>query len=145
MTEHWRILVQHNRRSIPPFLIRRGYGITGSGQARTILRHLLGAVPSGSYISISHSTTEFDAEPAAVALELWNSSGAAPMCLRSREELLLFFEGTELVELGVVSCPRWRPDLADPRGVVDVMHFGRSHAVQATGRRLTPRWKLERR
>ena len=97
--------------------------IVDTDQARTILRHLLGTVPSGSYLSISHPTTEVDAEPAAVALEFWNSSGAAPMCLRSREELLLFFEGTELVEPGVVSCPRWRPGLTGPGEVVDVMHF----------------------
>lgn len=97
--------------------------IVDTDQARTILRHLLGAIPAGSYLSISHPTTEFDAEPAAVALEFWNSSGATPMCLRSREQLLLFFEGTELVEPGVVSCPRWRPDLADPGEVADVMHF----------------------
>jgi hypothetical protein len=97
--------------------------IVDTDQARTILHHLLGAVPSGSYISISHPTTEFDAGPAAFALEFWNSSGAAPMCLRSREELLLFFKGTELVEPGVVSCPRWRPDPADPGEVLDVMHF----------------------
>ena len=97
--------------------------IVDTGQARAVLRHLLSAVPSGSYISISHPTTEFDAEPAAVALEFWNSSGSAPMCLRSRAELLQFFEGTELVEPGVVSCPRWRPDLTDLGEVVDVMHF----------------------
>ena len=97
--------------------------IVDADQARAILRRLLGAVPSGSYISISHPTTEFDAQPAAVALEFWNSSGAAPMCLRSRAELLRFFEGTELVEPGVVSCPRWRPDLAEPGEIVDVMHF----------------------
>jgi hypothetical protein len=97
--------------------------VVDTGQARTILRHLLGAVPPGSFVSISHPTTEFDAKPAAVALEFWNSSGAAPMCLRSREELLLFFAGTELVDPGVVSCPRWRPDPAEPDEVMDVMHF----------------------
>jgi hypothetical protein len=97
--------------------------IVDTGQARAILRQLLDAVPPGSYISISHPTTEFDAGPAAVALDFWNSSGAAPMCLRSRAELLSFFEGTELVEPGVVSCPRWRPDPAEPGEVMDVMHF----------------------
>ncbi len=45
------------------------------------------------------------------------------MCLRPRDELRLFFEGTELVEPGVVSCSRWRPDLAEVGAVVDVMHF----------------------
>lgn len=97
--------------------------IVDTDQARAILGQLLGALPSGSYMSISHPTTEVDAEPAAVALEFWNSSGAAPMCLRSRAELLVFFEGTELVEPGVVSCPRWRPDLAEPDAAIDVMHF----------------------
>jgi hypothetical protein len=97
--------------------------IVDTAEARTILRHLLEAAPSGSYISISHPSTEVDAGPAAAAVDFWNASGAAPMCLRSREELLLFFEGTELVEPGVVSCPRWRPDLADPDEAADVMHF----------------------
>jgi O-methyltransferase involved in polyketide biosynthesis len=97
--------------------------IVDTGEARTVLGQLLDAVPAGSYISISHPTTEFDAEPAAVALNFWNSSGAAPMCLRSRAELLSFFEGTELAEPGVVSCPRWRPDPAEPDEVMDVMHF----------------------
>jgi S-adenosyl methyltransferase len=97
--------------------------IVDTDEARAILRQLLGGVPSGSYIAISHPTTEVDAEPAAVALEFWNSSGAAPMCLRPRDELRLFFEGTELVEPGVVSCSRWRPDLTELGVVVDVMHF----------------------
>jgi S-adenosyl methyltransferase len=110
--------------------------VVDTDQARTILRELLGAVPAGSYLSISHPTTEFDAGPAAVALEFWNSSGAAPMCLRSREELLVFFAGTDLVEPGVVSCPRWRPDPAEPDEVMDVMHFcgvARALRRQATG------------
>jgi S-adenosyl methyltransferase len=97
--------------------------VVDTAEARAILRQLLAGVPSGSYISISHPTTEVDAEPAAVALEFWNSSGAAPMCLRSRDELRVFFEGTELVEPGVVSCSRWRPDLTEAGEVVDVMHF----------------------
>jgi hypothetical protein len=33
--------------------------------------------------------------------------------LRGREQIAGFFEGFELVEPGVVSCPRWRPDRAD--------------------------------
>jgi hypothetical protein len=97
--------------------------IVDTDEARAILHQLLGGVPSGSYIAMSHPTTEVDAEPAAVALEFWNSSGAAPMCLRPRDELRLFFEGTELVEPGVVPCSRWRPDLAEVSAVVDVMHF----------------------
>ena len=40
---------------------------------------------------------------------------------RTPEEIASFFEGLELVEPGVVSCPRWRPDPApgDPPAELD--------------------------
>jgi hypothetical protein len=46
------------------------------------------------------------------------------MTLRTREEILRFFDGMELVEPGVVTCSRWRPDVMEIDGVVDVTHFG---------------------
>jgi len=39
-----------------------------------------------------------------------------PYILRSPQQLAGFFDGLELVEPGVVSCPRWRPDPADAAG-----------------------------
>jgi hypothetical protein len=36
-----------------------------------------------------------------------------PYTLRSPEEIASFFDGLELVEPGVVSCPLWRPDPDD--------------------------------
>jgi hypothetical protein len=50
------------------------------------------------------------------AQEQYNESGAIPYRLRSPEQIAGFFEGLELVEPGVVSCPRWRPD---PPGTSD--------------------------
>jgi S-adenosyl methyltransferase len=41
---------------------------------------------------------------------------AVPYHLRSREQIAGFFDGLELIEPGVVSCPRWRPDPAGPSG-----------------------------
>ncbi len=49
-------------------------------------------------------------------------TGAVPYQLRTPEEIASFFDGLELVEPGIVSCPRWRPDPgAEP---ADVDAFG---------------------
>jgi hypothetical protein len=97
--------------------------VMDTDEARAIVQHLLAGVPSGSFLVISHPTTEVDAEPMIQAVQFWNQQGSAPMTLRTRDELLRLFDGTELAEPGVVSCPRWRPDFADLSEVVDVTHF----------------------
>jgi hypothetical protein len=99
--------------------------IVDDDAAQAVIRGLVDAVPPGSYLVISHPTSELTDEAATRALDLWNSSGAAPMCLRTAAQLTRFFDGLELVDPGVVSCSRWRPDI--PEGVApvkDVMHFG---------------------
>lgn len=40
----------------------------------------------------------------------YNSSGAIPYLLREPSVAIELFEGTELVEPGFTSWPRWRPD-----------------------------------
>jgi hypothetical protein len=44
--------------------------------------------------------------------------------LRDREEIARFFEGTELLEPGVVFIPAWRPDreLSDEERSLDYGH-----------------------
>jgi S-adenosyl methyltransferase len=84
-------------------------------RARSILARLVGAVPSGSYLTICDGTNDLY-ESGVEAQRRYNESGAAPYRLRSSGEIAGFFEGLELVEPGVVSCPRWRPDTAEPGG-----------------------------
>ncbi|HZC99997.1 MAG TPA: SAM-dependent methyltransferase, partial [Actinomycetes bacterium] len=74
----------------------------------------LDPLPSGSYLALYDGTNidEADVE----AQERYNESGAVPYHLRSPEQIAGFFEGLELVEPGVVSCPRWRPDPAEASG-----------------------------
>jgi hypothetical protein len=88
----------------------------------SIVGRLLDAVPAGSYLVVSHPTTEVDGEAMTAAVEYWNSQGSARMTLRSRADLLRLFDGVELLEPGVVSCSRWRPDDSD-KEIVDVTHF----------------------
>jgi hypothetical protein len=88
--------------------------IDDDDEARSIVKRLLGALPSGSYLTICDGTN--DTSKAGVeAQRRYNESGAMPYRLRSAQQIAEFFEGTELVEPGVVSCPLWRPDLVEVR------------------------------
>jgi hypothetical protein len=80
-------------------------------EARSIVKRLLDALPSGSYLALNDGTNVIS-KVFAEAQEGYNRSGAVPYHLRSPEQIAGFFEGLELVEPGVVSCPRWRPDPA---------------------------------
>ena len=66
-------------------------------------------VPSGSYLSLNDGTSVISAE-ISEAQDGYNETGAMPYKLRTPEEIASYFDGLELVEPGVVPCPRWRPD-----------------------------------
>ena len=87
--------------------------ILDDGEAHAIVNRLLDAVPSGSYLVISHPTKEVHSEASADGIRLWNERGGTPITDRSRQELARFFDRLELLGPGVVSCSRWRPDPAD--------------------------------
>jgi hypothetical protein len=84
-------------------------------EARSIVRGLLASLPSGSYFALNDGTNVIS-KAFEEAQEGYNRSGAVPYHLRSPEQIAGFFDGLELVEPGVVSCPRWRPDPAGPGG-----------------------------
>ncbi len=98
--------------------------VIDNAQAEQIVRRLLDAVVPGSYLVISHPTAEIDAGPATESVRYWNQHGSAPMTLRTREELLRFFDGMDLAEPGVVTCSRWRPEVMEVSEIIDVFHFG---------------------
>jgi len=102
--------------------------ITDTEEAHAIVERLLDAFPSGSYLVISHPTAEVDGDAIKKTMRLWNESGAAPIVARSRQQLIRFFDGRELVEPGVVSCSLWRPDCTELGEIpalrpVEVFHF----------------------
>ena len=78
-------------------------------QAATIVRTLLDAVPSGSYLVIAHPTADFDPEGMEKLLQVWNQANPAPMRARTGQEVADLLDGLEVLEPGVVSCTRWRP------------------------------------
>ena len=89
-----------------------------------IVSRLLDALPSGSYLVISHPTAEIDGEAMERSMRLWNESGGTPIVARSRLELIRFFDRLELLEPGVVSCSLWRPEPSRLGEPVAVYEFG---------------------
>jgi hypothetical protein len=74
------------------------------------VRAYLGAVPSGSYLVLDNIGKEL--EDTAKLGEVMEDFPNAEFTLvpRTRAELMRFFEGTELVEPGLVYVDHWRPD-----------------------------------
>ena len=94
------------------------------GEARSIVRGLMDALPSGSYLSLNDGTSVVGGEQLEQATQDYNESGALPYIQRTPEEIASFFDGLELVPPGMVSCPRWRPDPAPADSLAEVDAFG---------------------
>jgi hypothetical protein len=93
-------------------------------EARSIVRRLMDALPSGSYLVVADSTNVIRGEEFERAIGVWNASGSLPYHLRSPEQIASLLEGLEPVEPGLVSCPYWRPDPADTTALREVDEFG---------------------
>jgi len=93
-------------------------------EAYSIVRQFLDAVPSGSYLVLSHTITSPEMPDVDAAVAFWNEHGTPKLTQRTPEQMARFFDGLELLEPGVVSCSRWRPE-DTPWGVPDeVAMFG---------------------
>ena len=73
---------------------------------------LLAALPSGSYLALSHLTGDFDPAAWAGVVAIYRRSGVT-MKVRPKPDIERFFAGLDLIDPGVVSLPRWRPDPSD--------------------------------
>jgi hypothetical protein len=101
-------------------------GILGAiesyGEARSIVRMLLDALPAGSYLLAGDGTNTSEAMVEAARIR--NQTVKPPYIVRSPEQIEGFFEGLMLVEPGVVSFPRWRPDPGDTSAPAHVDGYG---------------------
>jgi hypothetical protein len=84
-----------------------------------IVARLMGELPSGSYLVLSHPAS--DIHPGqAEAQRRYNERVSTPQTLRTRAEVARFFEGLDLVPPGLVYVHTWRPgpdDIVPPNGV----------------------------
>ncbi|MFC7384836.1 SAM-dependent methyltransferase [Sphaerisporangium rhizosphaerae] len=88
-------------------------GILGNvwddAEASAVRDRLVAALPPGSYLVLEDGTDAVDPEAAAQA-EKTRAEAGDPYKLRTPRQIAAFFEGLRLLEPGVVSVSRWRPE-----------------------------------
>ncbi|WP_433545443.1 SAM-dependent methyltransferase [Streptomyces sp. CA-294286] len=84
--------------------------VQDTDEARSIVRTLLGALPAGSHLVLTHPTLELGGEGNEAAMAFWNENATPPITARTRAEFASFLEGLDVLEPGIVSCARWRAE-----------------------------------
>ena len=85
-----------------------------------IVAKLVDAVPSGSYLVLSHPANDLLPETQPEASKRYNQRVSTQQRLRSRDEVARFFDGLDLLEPGLIQWHQWRtgPDDSAPDGAV---------------------------
>jgi hypothetical protein len=80
-------------------------------EAQRIVARLIRAVPSGSYLTISHAASDISPEEMAEMIRRMNQHLAEGNHVgRTREVVAQFFDGLDVLEPGVVKVTQWRPE-----------------------------------
>jgi SAM-dependent methyltransferase len=79
-----------------------------------IVTRLMEAVPSGSWLALSHPARDVHPQQVTEAASRFNQLAPAKVTLRTRAEILRLFDGLDLLEPGLVQVHRWRPGLEAP-------------------------------
>jgi DNA polymerase III psi subunit len=78
-----------------------------------VVGQLVAAVPSGSYLALSHPARDIRAAEMAEMAKRLNSTMAEKVTFRSQAEVAPFFAGLELLEPGMTNVPQWRPETSE--------------------------------
>jgi O-methyltransferase involved in polyketide biosynthesis len=80
-------------------------------QARAIVKRLVDAVPSGSYLVVNDGSAAVSSEAVTESAQTRAEAGD-PYYVRSPQEIAAYLDGLQLLQPGVVSVSRWRPEAA---------------------------------
>jgi len=72
-----------------------------------ILRRVVDGVPSGSYLAIGHGASDIEPVAAAELTRRYNQASPVKIRLRSRDEVMPFFDGLEPAGRGLVPLSQW--------------------------------------
>jgi hypothetical protein len=98
-------------------LISIMHAIPDADDPHAVVARLLDAVPSGSYLALSHIGLELYPQETRQALAaVADQMAQQRFTWRSREQVTRFFEGTDLVDPGLVRVEEWRPEAAAADG-----------------------------
>jgi len=80
-------------------------------EVKRVVGEVLEAVPAGSYLVVSHGTTDYITDDSAEGLrDAYADSAAGGTTPRPRGQILEFFDGWDLVEPGLAGIEFWRPE-----------------------------------
>ncbi|MDQ0793696.1 SAM-dependent methyltransferase [Streptomyces sp. B1I3] len=88
--------------------------VLDTAEARGIVTTLMGALPSGSHLVLTHPTLELGGGGNEAAMRFWNENATPPITARGRSEFVSFMDGLDILAPGVVSCSRWRAAPGSP-------------------------------
>jgi len=92
-------------------LIALLHAIPDTDDPHAIVARLMDAVPSGSYLAITHLGADLlDQDKQEGIKDVGNRMVQQKINYRGREQVARFFEGTDLVEPGIVPVEQWRPE-----------------------------------
>jgi hypothetical protein len=97
-------------RPVALMLIAVLHFITDNERPYDAVRQLCEALPSGSYLAMSHATSDHLTEEDLADADAANKRSGIPFQLRSTAEFRRFFDGMELVAPGIGSIMGWRPE-----------------------------------
>jgi hypothetical protein len=95
-----------------------------SGDPQGIVTALAAGLAPGSFVAISHLTSDFAPEAVTAAVAAYNDLVPAGITARSHAQVTALFGGLPLVPPGVVPVSEWRPGHAPVRGVSADIYAG---------------------
>jgi hypothetical protein len=87
-----------------------------------LVSELVDAVPSGSYLVMSHLASDITPEETEEAVRRLNERAAEVYVLASADEFARYFDGLELLEPGIVRADLWGQDEPDDPSIVCPFH-----------------------
>ncbi|GAB2669557.1 SAM-dependent methyltransferase [Saccharopolyspora gloriosae] len=96
-------------RPIGLMLIAIVHFIEDDDEALAVVRRIIDAMPSGSYVAATVATDDFAPEMLAKVTDTYHEHGES-MRFRDKAAAERFFDGLELVDPGLVQMHKWRPD-----------------------------------
>jgi hypothetical protein len=97
-------------RPVAVLLIAVLHLVTDDAIAYPAIRTIVDALPSGSYLAITHATGDFSPQDQVDAANATNRAHNVDFRFRDHAEVGRFFDGLELVEPGIVPVAEWQPD-----------------------------------
>ncbi|WP_405918104.1 SAM-dependent methyltransferase [Streptomyces sp. NBC_00728] len=113
IVEHARHILDFSR-PIALSLIALMHFIPDEQDAHAIVRNLVDTLPSGSYLVLSHASSDLFPELSAQVTAEY-AKGGIQLGFRTRPEVQRFFDGLDLVEPGLVTATEWFTSARRPR------------------------------